>query len=231
MTLKGPPGSVPPTQGDWPKRRILLVDSQPIFRESLRLIVDRDATFEVVGDVGTATEALALVDSIQPGVIVTEFALPDRSGMQFISELHSHWPDLGILVLTALGPSACSAAARRSGALACIPKSCGSSELLRAIGQVAHGRKYVSPSLQLRRRRAAEPAQLSSGAPATLTARQRQVLRCVALGYNNMEIGQMLGISAKTVSKHRSRLRNTLRLPNTAGLTRYALREGLVPEM
>jgi DNA-binding NarL/FixJ family response regulator len=230
MTLDSPPGSAEPSQADCPSQRIFLLDSQRILREALRLIVDTEAAFEVVGDAGTATEALTLIDSLKPDVILTECALPDQSGMQFISELHARWPHVGILVLTALGPTACRAAASRSGVLGCIPKSCGSAELLSAISQVARGRKYVCPSLQLRRERATEPALQSSSAPATLTARQRQVLRHVALGHNNIEIGQMLGISAKSVSQHRVRIRNALHVWSTAGLTRYAVREGLVME-
>jgi DNA-binding NarL/FixJ family response regulator len=230
MTLDSQPGSVQPSQADYSSYRVFLIDSHRIFREAVRQIVARDAGFEVIGDAGTATEAFAVIDSLKPEIILTECALPDRSGVRFISELHSRWPRVGILVVTALGPTALRAAISRGGVLGCIPKSCGSEELLRAISQVARGRKYVCPSLQLRRARDAEPAHVSSSDPATLTARQRQIIRHVALGYNNIEIGQMLGISAKTVSKHRGRLRNALRLRSTAGLTRYAVREGLVSE-
>jgi DNA-binding NarL/FixJ family response regulator len=230
MTLDSQPGPVQPSQHDFPSQRIFLIDSQRILREALRLIVDMEAAFEVVGDAGTATEALTLIDSLKPDVILTDWALPDRSGVQFISELHARWPHVRILVLTALGPTACRAAASRSGVLGCIPKSCRSAELVTAISQVARGQKYACPSLRLRRGRATEPAPLSSGAPATLTARQRQILRHVALGHNNIEIGQMLGITAKAVSKHRALVRNALRLRSTASLTRYAVREGLVTE-
>jgi DNA-binding NarL/FixJ family response regulator len=189
----------------------------------MRQIVDRDAALEVVGDVGSASEALTLIDSLKPDVILTDIALPDRWGMKFISELHSRWPNIGILVLTELGPSTAEAA-REAGALGYLPKTCGSAELLRAIAQVARGQ---SPQLQRRRAGVGGP---SPRTPAVkLTSRQLEVLRSVALGYSNREIAQMLGISAKGVSKHRARLRNALDLRSTAGLTRYALREGLVP--
>jgi two-component system, NarL family, response regulator NreC len=230
MTLDSQPGSAQPSPADCPGRRVFLIDSQSIFREALRLIVDMEPAFEVVGDAGTATEAATLIDSLKPDVILTECALPDRTGMQFISDLHARWPHVGILVLTALGPIACKAAASRSGVLGCLPKSCGSAELLRAISQVASGRKYMGPSLQTRRGRAADPDLPSSSNSVSLTARQRQILRHVALGHKNIEIGAMLGISTKSVSKHRTGLRNALRIRTTAGLIRYAVREGFVTE-
>jgi DNA-binding NarL/FixJ family response regulator len=191
----------------------------------MRQIVDRDAALEVVGDVGSASEALTLIDSLKPDVILTDIALPDRWGMKFISELHSRWPNIGILVLTELGPSTAEAA-REAGALGYLPKTCGSAELLRAIAQVARGQ---SPQLRRRRTGVDGPSPFSRTPAVKLTSRQLEVLRSVALGYSNREIAQMLGISAKGVSKHRARLRNALDLRSTAGLTRYALREGLVP--
>jgi DNA-binding NarL/FixJ family response regulator len=230
MTLDSQPGSAQPSPADCPSQGVFLIDSQSIFREALRLIVNMEPAFEVVGEAGTATEAATLIDSLKPDVIVTECALPDRTGMQFISDLHARWPHAGILVLTAFGPIACRAAASRRGVLGCLPKSCGSAELRTAISQVASGRKYMYPSLQPRRGRAAEPDLLSSSASVSLTARQRQILRHVALGHGNIEIGLILGISTKSVSKHRTGLRNALRIRTTAGLIRYAVREGFVTE-
>jgi DNA-binding NarL/FixJ family response regulator len=230
MILNDGQGSVPAAQIDLPANRIIIVTSQRILREAVRAILEGNAALEVVGDAGSASEALTLIDSLKPDVVLTDVTPTDRSGVQFISELHSRWPDVGILALAELGSSVGDEAARKAGALGYVLKSCGSAELLQAIGQVASGQQYVYKSLQLRRRQAriGEPSRRSKTSAVKLTVRQLEVLRSVALGFDNREIAQMLGISAKAVSKHRTRLRNTLDLRGTAGLTLYALRQGLV---
>jgi DNA-binding NarL/FixJ family response regulator len=233
MTLNDLPGCNSPAQEGRHIHRILLIDSHTILREGVRLMVHEHENFDVVGEAGTATEALEVIDRLQPDVVLTDIPLPDRSGVQFISELQSRRPQVAILVLTALRTPDRVAAALKAGALGYVLKDCGCPELLAAIGEVAVGRKYLCKSLKVPSRRTAArdlPTRVSTAA-SSLSERQRQVLRSVALGYGNKEIAQMLGVSAKAVQKHRGRLRNVLDLQSTAGLTMYAVREGLVSDV
>jgi two-component system nitrate/nitrite response regulator NarL len=233
MTLNDPSGSDLPAQDDRQPYRIFLIDSQTILREAVRLMVDANDKFDVVGEAGTVAEALLRIDLLEPDVVLTDIPMPDRSGVQLISELHARRPQLGILVLTALRTPDRAAAAIKAGALGYILKDCGRAELLAGLGEVAAGRKYLCKGLEMPRRRssAREPFAKPSTAATSLTERQRQVLRSVALGCGNKEIAQTLGISTKAVQKHRDRLRNVLNVQSTAGLTMYAVREGLVSDL
>jgi DNA-binding NarL/FixJ family response regulator len=233
MTLNESSGCNLPAQDSRHIHRIMLIDSHTILREAVRLMVNEKETFDVVGEAGTATEALQLIDVLLPDVVLTDIPLPDRSGVQFISELRSRRPHLAILVLTALRTPDRAAAAMKAGALGYVLKDCGRPELLAAITEVAAGRKYLCKALGPPSRRTAtrDLSRRANTAASSLSERQRQVLRSVALGYGNKEIAQMLGVSAKAVQKHRGRLRTVLDLQGTAGLTTYAVREGLVSDV
>ena len=241
MTLNDSTGSQSLVSESRSTHRILLIDEHWILREAVRHLVDGSDEFEIVGEAGGATEALRLIDSLQPAVVLTNVPLPDRTGVQFIGEFHSRLPQLEILVLTELHIPEHIAAAMQAGARGYVLKDCGREELFAAIREIAAGRQYLCKSLAAsrphvsvredarpRRRREQRLANLTT---TNITERQRQVLRSVALGYRNKEIAQLLGVSESAVRKHRERLCDVLQLHGTAALTRYALREGLVSEL
>jgi DNA-binding NarL/FixJ family response regulator len=203
-------------------QRIILVDRHRLVREAVRFMVDATAEFKVIGEAADATEALPLIDSLQPDVVLTDFPLPDRAGVQFIAEFRSRLPGLQVLVLTALPGRENAVVAMKMGACGYLLKNCNSPELLAAMRSAAAGRPYLCKSLT-------EPKSQSI-ATTNLTERQRLVLRSVALGHSNREIARLLGVSIQAIQKHRERLCDALELHGTAALTRYALRTGLVPE-
>ena len=206
--------------------RIVVVDSQRILRQALRVLLAAEDEFAVVGDAGPGPEALDLIGALQPDVVVTDLHLTEGSGVQIIEQIHARFPKVAILVLTALRAHNVVAAVRKAGALGYLLKDRGRGELLSALREVAAGRWYLSvvPAAP-GRARVDEVSHLS--ARAYLTERQRQVLRWVALGYRAREIAQMLGVSVRAVHKQRERLRDALQLNSTAALTRFAEREGL----
>jgi DNA-binding NarL/FixJ family response regulator len=227
MTLNDSTGSESLISDGRRTHRIVLIDKHRLVREAVRFLIDASDEFEVVGEAGGATEALQLIDSLRPDVILTDFPLPDRTGMQFIAEFHSRCPQLEVLVLTALATREHVAAVIRAGARGCILKDCGREELFAAIREIAAGREYLCKllaSIREETRRA--------GMPATdITERQRQVVCSVALGYCNKDIAQLLGVSESAIRKHRERLGEVLGMRGAAALTRYALRAGLVAEV
>jgi DNA-binding NarL/FixJ family response regulator len=229
MTFKDCSGSVSLPQVERRAPRILLVDSQTLFREAVRSLVNANSEFEIVGEAASAGEALERAAVLQPDIVVTDIPLPDRSGVQIVAELLAHHSRTRILVLTALRDIGRASAASRAGALGYILKECGRTELLTALGHVAAGRNYLCKALEVPRRRTRVGAPSGHANVTTaLTDRQRQVLRSVALGYGTREIAQMLGVSSKSVQKLRSRIREALDVRSTAGLTAYAVREGLI---
>jgi DNA-binding NarL/FixJ family response regulator len=211
---------------------VMLIDRHRIVREAVRVMVDATDEFAVVAEAADAAEALPLIDALRPDVVLTDFPLPDRTGAQFIAEFQSRHPQLRVLLLSALPNRGNAVAAMKMGAHGYLLKDCARSELLAAIRSVAAGGTYLCKSLadSRSRSRLREERGRAFMAVTDLTERQRLVLRSVALGLPNREIARLLGVSVKAIQKHRERLSNALDVHGTAALTRYAVREGLLPE-
>ena len=228
MTLLASPCTT--TSGSHKRRacRIVVVDSQRILRHALRILLAAEHEFAVVGDAGQGSEALELIGALQPDVVVTDLHLTEGSGVQLIEQIRARFPNVAILVLTALRAHNVVAAVRKAGALGYVLKDRGRGELVSALREVAAGRWYRSIAGAAAASRAwMDEGGCLSARAAYLTERQRQVLRWVALGYRAREIAQMLGVSVRAVHKQRERLRDALQLNSTAALTRFAEREGL----
>jgi DNA-binding NarL/FixJ family response regulator len=209
----------------------MIVEPQTLLREAVCSLLRSKEDLTVVGEAASAAEAIERVVALEPDLVVTDIQLPDRVGVQIIRELRSHHPGVGVLVLTANQVPGSAAAATKAGALGYILKQCGSTELLAAVEHVAAGRKYLCKALQVPRRRTNTRGPAGpGGARVLLTERQREILCSVAMGYANKEIANMLGVSSKAIQKHRGRIREVLDVRSTAGLTAYAVREGLVSD-
>ena len=230
MTLLESPASATPAAQTRRAYRMVLIDSQRIFRQALRVLFATEEEFAVVGEAGHAAEAVELIGSLQPDVVVTELHLTDGSAVPLIEQIHARFPKTAILVLTAVRAHDVAAAVRKAGALGYLLKDGGRSELLAALREVVAGRWYrsIAPQAPVMSGHT-DQASLSSRA-AYLTERQRQVLRSVARGYRTREIAQMLGVSVKAVHKQRERLRIALQLNSIAALTRFAVREGFAED-
>jgi DNA-binding NarL/FixJ family response regulator len=231
MTLIASPGTATSVAAEQRPWRIVLVDTHCLFRQALRSLLAPQGEFAVIGEAGRAGEALELLGSLQPDLLLTDIHLPDDSGAHFIEQVRARFPRVAVLVLTALRARGAAAAARKAGALGYLLKDQGRDELTSALREVAAGRWYCShmPAASLHSARDDGGSALS-GRAAYLTERQRQVLRSVALGHSTRDIAQMLGVSVRAVHKHRERLRIALQLSSTAALTRFAVREGFVQE-
>ena len=213
------------------KTRIVLVEGHAILRDGLRALLDMESDLTVVGSLGEAAGALRLVHEAQPDLVVCDVSLPDRSGVGLISELLLAFRRLRLLVLTAHGSEEYIRAALNAGAHGYVVKDSGRSDLLRAIRTVMAGRQYLCASVAAKvvsgfvsgfeARRAAPVEEL-------MTGRERQILTAIALGQSNKLIARDLGLSVKTVEKHRANLMRKLTLHNAAALTLFALKHGFI---
>jgi len=225
MTVTCPAGTVAADAGQEQVCRVLLVDGHRLFREALRILLARQQEFFVVGEAADGGEALELIAALQPNVVVTDLQLEGGSSVGHLEEMHARFPEVALLVLTALRAHDVAARVRRAGARGYLLKDRDLKEFLNALREVAAGRCYRSHAGTPARTRTLSEEGVCA-AIVDLTERQRQVLRALALGYRTRETARLLGVSVKAVHRQRERIRDALRLESVAALTRFAAREG-----
>jgi DNA-binding NarL/FixJ family response regulator len=213
------------------KTRIVLVEDHAILRDGLRALLDFESDLTVVGAVGDGAAALRAVNDLHPDLVIADVSLPDRSGIALIGELLSLHPALRLLVLTAHGTEEYIRAALNAGAHGYVLKDSGRNDLILAIRAVVAGRQYLCSSVAAK----VVSGFVSGFAPKRtipveelVTGRERQVLTRIALGQSNKLIARDLGLSVKTVEKHRANLMRKLTLHNAAAVTLFALRHGFI---
>jgi DNA-binding NarL/FixJ family response regulator len=216
--------------GDSRPWRVLLVDEHRLLREVVRLIVDSDAHFAVVGEAVNAAQALQCIEALQPDLVISDLALPDSNGVKFIKAFLAQRPQAAVLVLTAIQDEERASVAMKAGARGYILKNAGRVELLSALREVAAGRRYLCKSFSASPRRVRAVRVPGQDSPRNLTDRQLELLRSVASGCRNKDIALRLGVSVKAVQHQRERLSNLLNLRGAAALTLYAARTGLLSE-
>jgi DNA-binding NarL/FixJ family response regulator len=210
---------------------IVLVEDHLILKEGLVALLEIEQDLEIVGQAADAATAIALVRSLRPAVLITDLSLEGESGISLIASVREVAPETASLVLTAHHEEEYFRAAMKAGALGFVLKDASRLELLDAIRSVAAGRQYLSSALASRvlsgyLRIAGEG---SSVAPTNqLTDREREVLARIAAGQGNKAIASGLAISVKTVEKHRANLMRKLGLHNSAEVTMYAVKYGLI---
>jgi DNA-binding NarL/FixJ family response regulator len=220
-----------PVEASAPARtRIVLIEDHGILRAGLRTLLDMEADLQVVGEAGTANDGVRVVRETAATLVITDLALPGGSGLSTIDTLRSTAPNLRVLILTAYCTDEYLSAAFGAGADGYLLKDASRAELLQAIRAVMAGRRYFSSPVSARLltgylARHTAPAT----APSRLTAREREVLTRIALGDSNKRAALAMRLSIKTVEKHRANLMRKLELHNAAGMTLFAVRNGLLP--
>jgi two-component system response regulator NreC len=214
------------TQGDRPLR-ILLVEDHETVRLGLRLLIDREADLEVVGEASDGTEAIARGTLPELDVVVMDVSMPKVSGVMATRTLKAFRPDLPVVSLTRHADQTFLEELLRAGASAYVLKQSPHSELLRAIRAAAAGRQYIDPALthHLAAPFAADRKR-SGRMSATLSERETEVLRFVARGHSNKEIAARLDLSNKTIEVHKANAMRKLGLRGRIELLQYALHVG-----
>jgi DNA-binding NarL/FixJ family response regulator len=191
-------------------------------RAGIRALLERIRDVEVIAEAGDGPEALSLIRTLRPDVVLLDIAMPGLSGLDVLRQVASQYPEIRVIVLTVHENEEYAEHAIRAGALGFLPKSAASAELELAIRTVADGGQYLSPEISRR------SFQEHAKSDVKLTPRQREVLALIADGKSTKGIARALSISAKTVETHRAQLMDRLQIYDVAGLVRYAIRTGLV---
>jgi two-component system response regulator NreC len=208
--------------------RVALCDDHAVVRSGLRRILAEEADLEVVGEAGTAEEAVALAKAEQPDVFVMDLGLPDASGIEATRRVTAVSPKTAVLVLTVHDDVAYLRKAFGAGAHGYLVKDAADVELVLAVRQVAAGEEYVHPRLGAALLDAGTAGPRASGPGGDLSERELGVLRLVALGYTNAEIAAELYVSVRTVETHRAHVQQKLGIKARADLVRYAREHGLL---
>ncbi|HSJ54135.1 MAG TPA: response regulator transcription factor [Anaerolineae bacterium] len=207
--------------------RVLIADDHAVVREGLRGLISSEPGMEVVAEARDGLETVQQVLAMRPDVILVDLVMPRMDGIQAISEITAEFPGSRILVLTSFADDDKVFPAIKSGALGYLLKDSSPQELLDAIREVYHGESSLHPTIARKLiRELREPPNLPP-AEEPLTEREVEVLRLVAQGLSNEEIGGRLYISERTVRTHVSNILGKLHLANRTQAALYALREGL----
>ncbi len=203
-----------------PKIRVLVVDDHPVVRAGIGAIVGYQADFELVGAAASAAEAIGLFESHAPDVTLVDLSLPDMSGIELIALLRGKSPRARFLVLTANAGGTEIEKALQAGAQAYLFKNAPSEELMGAIRTVHQGGRYLSPAVG---RKAEETATQPS-----LTVRELEVLRWIARGHSNQQVGHEIGVSEDTIKFHVKNILGKLGVSSRSKAVALSLKSGLM---
>jgi DNA-binding NarL/FixJ family response regulator len=213
--------------------RVMVVDDHAVVREGIRHVLSDANAYSVAGEAGNASEAIASVGALLPDVIILDVSMPGGSGLGAVAELLERSPKSRVLMLSVHDDAQYVLESVRAGAHGYLRKDSTPAELRAAIAAVHGGQRYYSPQVggAIAEAIARGPSRTPiGGAPLArdvLSPRELEILILVADGLTSREIGERLGISARTVEAHRDSLMRKLDVRTVAGLTRLALAQGL----
>lgn len=214
------------------KITVLLSDDHTIVREGLRMLLEKNADIQVVGEAADGHQAVRETKRLKPNVVVLDLSMPLLNGLEAARQIAKEVPSARVLILSAYTDDAYVEDAVKAGAAGYLVKQTAGHDLLRAVREVASGNAFFSPSVA-RRMLKQWQEKFPNGKPVkakalALTSRQTEVLQLIAEGHATKQIAGLLSLSIKTVEKHRQDLMNTLNIHNIASLTRYAVSSGVV---
>lgn len=207
------------------KLRIVLADDHETVREGLKMIVNAQDDMEVVGFAGDGQEAVARAQELLPDVLVMDISMPKLNGLKATRKLTNVCPQVKVLTLSRHADDGYIRELLAAGACAYVLKQSAPSELIHAIRAVAAGGKYIDPKLTAKVVNSySERAR--GEAKGVLSDRESEVLRLIALGYSNKEIGASLSLSVKTIEVHKANAMRKLNITSRIDLVRYAIFQG-----
>ena len=211
---------------------VLLADDHAIVRQGLCALLNADGHFKMVGEARNGREAVELTRTLRPDVILMDIAMPVLNGLEATKQILAANPAAKVVILSAHSDDAYIESMTAAGVVGFLEKQTSAEILTKAIREVASGHTFFSPAIAKRLRHSQSMPRDRDGLPKAnntrLTARESEVLQLVAEGSANKQVAAELGISIKTVEKHRQHLMDKLNIHDTAGLTRYAISAGII---
>jgi two-component system response regulator NreC len=209
--------------------RVLIAEDHETVREGLRLIVSAQDDMQVCGEAGNGREAISLAQKLNPDVLLMDVSMPELNGLKAAAKLKRIAPEIKILTLTRHTDEAYLQELLQAGVSGYVLKQSAAAELLRAIRAVAGGANYLDPAMTGKVfgnyvGKSSRPRGETRGSQ--LTDRESDVLRQIALGYSNKEIGERLDISVKTVEAHKANALKKLDMTSRIDIVRYAILQG-----
>jgi DNA-binding NarL/FixJ family response regulator len=207
------------------KKRILIVDDHPMMREGLAQLIENELDLMVDSQADSAAQALRIIETTVPDLLLLDISLPDKSGLEVIKDIHALQPNLPVLVVSMHDESLYAERVLRAGGRGYIMKQEGGKRLMQAIRQVLGGRIYVSEKISAKILETFSGHRSDSRSPVeNLSDREFEVFQLLGQGLGTREIAQHLHISVKTVEVHRVNIRKKLDLSTGGELVRYAIR-------
>lgn len=212
------------------KARVLIADDHAVVREGIRHVLGSAPDFEIVGEAASGAEAVRVAQQARPDVVVLDISMPDGTGFEILAKLRQALPDARVLILSIHDDERYVMESVRAGAHGYLCKDSPPAELRDAIRALHRGESYYSAVVAQRLMTAQQADNVRverAGRIASLTPRERDVLRGIVRGQTNKEIAARLEISSRTVESHRENLMQKLEVKHVAALTRLALEEGI----
>ena len=214
------------------KINVLLADDHTVVRQGLRMLLDGEPDMTVVGEADNGLQTVQMARKLRPDVVVLDVAMPHLNGLEVTRRITRDLPDTRVLVLSSYSDEEYVQQLTEQGASGYLVKQTAANDLIKAIREAHKGNAFFSPSISKRFLDQCRDA-FSRGSrlekkTGRLTSREAEVLQMIAEGMPNKQIAAQLGISIKTVEKHRQQVMNKLGIHDVAGLTRHAISKGIV---
>lgn len=211
---------------------VLIADDHTVVREGLRKLLESETDIEVIGEAANGRNAVELTRKLHPDVVVMDIAMPQLNGLEATRQLRKIVPEAKVIILSAHSDDAYVEGVMALGANGYLVKQSSAHVLSEAIREVQKGKAFFSPDISKRLKKRRQKSLDRNGVPnakiAHLSSRELEVLQRIAEGEANKQMAVNLGISIKTVEKHRDHLMSKLDIHDTAGLTRYAIAAGII---
>jgi len=211
---------------------VLLAEDHQIVREGFKSLLEHEDDLEVVGEAETGRRAVQLTRKLRPSVVVMDIAMPQLNGLEATRQIRKEFPATKVLILSAHSDDAYVEQVAALGAAGFLVKQTSSHELAAAIRKIHGGETFFSASVFKRVQNHSRKSLSRDGNPKEknncLSSREVEVLQLIAEGKANKQVASELGVSFKTVDKHRQHLMSKLNIHDVAGLTRYAIAEGII---
>lgn len=208
--------------------RLLLVDDHTVLRSGLRLLLDSNQDMTVVGEAESGEEAIEKVKEINPDIVLLDISMPGMGGIQALKKI-KQISGAKVLMLTMHADEEYLKEGLQAGASGYVLKQAADSELIGAIREVFNGRIYLDSGMaQNLLKTIYHPVNNKNQINSTLTDREREVLKLIALGYTNKEIGEILVVSVKTVESHKTKIMEKIKCKKRSEMVRYAIENGYI---